>query len=115
MVQKQTIGWILVLIGLAVITYGLYTSFQIFTGAKEAPEIFSAGQQALPSAAKPTGTLEIQAQELVGKMLQEQLKSLLPADSIVKSLNLVAWSIFAWILIIGGGQIAGIGIKLLRA
>lgn len=104
----------MVFAGLTIIIYGLYTSFQIFTGTKTAPEIFSTPQP-IPSAKKPVGTLEAQAQELVGKMLQEQLQGILPADGIAKSLNLFSWTIFAWILIFGGGQIAGIGIKLLKA
>lgn len=112
MALKQIIGWFLVIAGLVVIVYGLYTSFQIFTGAKDAPEIFVSPQPS-STAVKPIGSLEAQAQEMVGRLLQEQLKDLLPADSITKSLNLVAWSIFTWILIMGGGQIASIGVKLL--
>ena len=33
-------GWLLLLVGLVIIIYGLYSSFGIFTGKTEAPEIF---------------------------------------------------------------------------
>ncbi|KKU86734.1 MAG: ATP-dependent DNA helicase [Parcubacteria group bacterium GW2011_GWA2_47_9] len=44
----------------------------------------------------------------------QQLQGILPADSVPKMLNLTVWSIFAWLLFLGGGQIAGVGTKLLK-
>src|SRR3989338_92762 len=105
MAAKQLIGWFLVLLGILLIICALYDSFNIFTGSKSAPEIFSA-EQSSSAVAKPAGSPEAQAptpnfggagqaQELVGQMLQEQLHGLLPADSITSSLNLVSWSMLA--------------------
>jgi len=48
-------------------------------------------------------------------MLGEQLKGLLPTDMLPKISNLAIWSILAWILIFGGGQISSLGIKLLKS
>lgn len=111
---QQIIGWVLVFGGLAVVFYGLYTSFFIFTGQKEAPELFSSKEQSV-AASMPSlqAGSTAEAQELAAQLLQQQLGGIFPADSINRSFNLVAWSIFAWILIMGGGQIAGIGVKLL--
>ena len=46
-------------------------------------------------------------------MIGEQLKGIIPVDSVSNLLNLIAWSIFAAILIFGGAQIASLGIKLI--
>ncbi|MBI2450227.1 MAG: hypothetical protein HYV47_01675 [Candidatus Nealsonbacteria bacterium] len=105
---KKLIGLILLLAGLAIILYSLYSSYNIFTAKTSAPDIFKFEQvKATPNAQQG---VEAQLQNL----LQDQLKGLLPTDSIPGLLNLMSWSIFAGILIFGGGQIAGLGIKLLK-
>lgn len=73
-----------------------------------APQLFAVEQTQIVSG--KTQGIEAQLQGL----LQEQLKGLLPAGSIPQILNLMSWSIFAGILIFGGGQIAGLGIKLIK-
>lgn len=104
---KKILGPALIIIGLAVIFYGLYSSFNIFTGKEVAPEIFKT-----PAAQKSVGSQDIQAQ--LQNMLSEQLKGLLPAGSIATLFNLASWSVFAGILVLGGAQISGLGIKLLN-
>jgi hypothetical protein len=104
---KKILALTLIIIGLAVIFYGLYSSFNIFSGKVAAPEIFKA-----PPIAKTAGSQEIQAQ--IQNMIGEQLKGMLPVDSITTFLNLTSWSVFAGILIFGGAQIAGLGVKLLN-
>lgn len=105
--MKRVLGITLLLGGLMIVFYGIYSSYGIFTAKKEAPEIFHAEESKISSA--KTG-LEAQAQ----KLLEDQLKTLLPAGSIPQLLNLLSWSIFAGILTFGGGQISGLGIKLLK-
>ena len=107
---KKISGIILFAGGIAVILYGLYSSYNIFTAKKTAPVIFNAPQQ---SGADPkAGGQDIQDQ--LQKALGEQLKGILPADSIPGFFNLISWSIFAGILTFGGAQISGLGIKLLK-
>ena len=104
---KKTLGLILLVLGIVIICYSLYSSFNIFTAKTAAPDIFKLETQAL---SQKTGQgIETQIQDMIG----EQLKGILPTDSISSMLNLVAWSIFAGILIFGGAQIAGLGIKLI--
>jgi hypothetical protein len=104
---KKILALVLIILGLAVIFYSLYSSFSIFTGKTEAPEIF-----ATPQATESVGSQDIQAQ--LQNMVSEQLKGMLPVDSIATFLNLASWSVFAGILILGGAQIAGLGVKLLN-
>ena len=100
---KTSFGLILLVLGLIIIFYSLYSSFNIFTAKAAPPEIFKAE----PSA-QGTVAGSIQAQ------IEEQLKGMLPVDSVPTLLNLISWSIFAGILIFGGAQIASLGIKLIK-
>ncbi|MDD2731180.1 MAG: hypothetical protein PHW33_03605 [Candidatus Portnoybacteria bacterium] len=102
---KKVLGLALIIIGLAVIFYGLYSSFNVFTGKVSAPEIFK-----ITSATESVGSQDIQAQ--LQNMVAEQLKGMLPVGSITTLFNLISWSIFAGILVFGGAQISGLGIKL---
>ena len=103
---KKILALALIIIGLAVIFYGLYSSFNIFTGKEGAPEIFKT-----PLAQKSVASQDVQGQ--LQNMVSEQLKGMLPVDSIATLLNLMSWSVFAGILIFGGAQISGLGVKLL--
>lgn len=107
---RKIFGLILLLGGLIIILYGLYSSYNIFTAKKEAPIIFETPKQL--SATPKGGALDLQAQ--LQNMLGDQLKGILPADSAPKLFNLISWSIFAGILMLGGGQISGLGIRLLK-
>lgn len=112
---KKAVGWFLVLGGVSLIAWTLFSSWQIFSGEKGAPQIFQSSQAA-PKRQVPGGTQNLQApaQELVAETLREQLKEFFPADSTPKLLNLISWSILATIFLFGGGQIGGIGANLLR-
>lgn len=105
----KIVGFILLASGIALIGWTLINSYNIFTGKTSAPEIF-----VMPKTSAPVqnGTTDIQAQ--IQQMLGEQLKGMLPANSVPQLLNLTVWSVLATILILGGGQIAGLGIKLIK-
>lgn len=104
-------GWFLLLAGVIIIFWSLYSSYNIFTAKAAAPEIFKVAEKeaALPQQGR---VQDLQAQ--IEKMIGEQLKGMLPADLLPKLFNLIAWSIFAGILIFAGAQIASLGIKLIK-
>lgn len=102
---QKILGFALVVGGLGIILYSLYASFTFFTGGATPPELFA------PEVSK----LEVgKTENPVSKLLEEQLQGLLPAGLVPRMLNLTVWSIFAGLLMLGGGQIAGLGIKLLK-
>lgn len=105
---RKIFGWFLLLAGAIIIFWSLYSSYNIFTAKVEIPEIFKMAESTLPQ--KEVQDLEAQMQEMIG----EQLKGIIPAGSIVTFFNLIAWSIFAGILIFGGAQISSLGIKLIK-
>ncbi len=108
-------GWILLVTGVVIIGWTLYSSYNIFTGKAVMPEIFEIPKEETKTPATKggtTGSQDIQVQ--LEKMLNEQLKGLLPVGALSKILNLSVWSILAFILIFGGNQIASLGIKLIK-
>ncbi len=105
MKPKKIIGWILIILGLAVVFWAIYSSYSVFTGKSSVPEIFE------------TKTEELKTEgsgDEMEKMVKEQIKNIVPAEAVSQVLNLVSWAILAFILIFGGGRISGIGINLLR-
>ena len=112
---RQIIGWSIIFIGLGIIIFALASSYNIFTGKRPVPEIFKAGKILSKPASKEKISLnpESMANNLQ-KMIGEQVREMLPPASVSKTLNLISWSILASILIFGGGQVAGLGIKLLK-
>lgn len=108
---QKSVGWILFLAGIAIIFWSLCSSYNIFTGKVAAPEIFKITEKgAFPLQNGETQDLQSQMEKMIG----EQLKGILPADSIPKLLNLLSWSVFVGILIFGGAQISSLGIKLIK-
>ena len=104
---QKILGFALVAGGIGIILYSLYASFTFFTGSATPPEIFSAETPDLKTGGQGAG-------DQISQLLEEQLKGLLPAGLIPRVLNLTVWSVFAGLLMLGGGQIAGLGIKLLK-
>lgn len=109
---EKIFGWILLFLGVAIICWGLYSSFNIFTGKTNAPEVFKIEKEVkIPlTSQEKSKSPESQIKEMMG----EQLKEMLPADFLPQLSNLISWSIFVGILTFGGAQISGIGIKLLK-
>jgi hypothetical protein len=106
---SKLVGWLVFIGGLLLIVWAIYSSYNIFTAKTAVPEIFETPQQTITQTG---GTQDVQSQ--LQNMMSEQLKGFLPADSMVKILNLTCWSILAFILIFAGTQMAGLGIKLIK-
>ncbi len=108
---SKLIGLFLLIIGITIILYSLYSSYNIFTVKSEVPEIFSVPKDegVKQTSKKGIQDLETQMKNIIG----EQLKQIIPAEYLSKLFNLIAWSIFAFILIFGGTQISVLGIKLI--
>ncbi len=107
---NKILGYLLIFIGLAIMLWTLYNSYNIFTAKIAAPEIFTLSQgESLSSQKLPL--IQVQMEELI----REQFKEIFPPDLLANLLNLISWSIIAGILIFGGAQISNIGIKLVRS
>jgi len=105
---KQILGWILFFVGIFIIFYTLYSSYSIFTGVTPPPQLFKFSET-FSSQTKNFGMGEI-----LKKIIGEQFEKMFPPQSLSTLLNLISWSILAFILIAGGGKISIIGINLLK-
>ena len=107
------------------ILFGLF-SYLIFSGKNSPPEIFQytpsletteLEKNALDKQETPSSKISQSPKEMqnyIDQAISKNLQALIPADTIPKILNLVAWSIFIGILFFGAGKIASIGIQLLK-
>ncbi len=108
-------GWLLLLSGLIIIFWTLYASFNVFTAKTIAPEVFKLKTKETAPTGQSKSTLTPQeAQEEVRKIINEQLNEMIPPEFSAKLLNLISWSIFAGILLFGGGKVSTIGIGLIK-
>jgi hypothetical protein len=116
MASRKIAGWLLLIAGILLIFWVIIYSYNIFTVKTEVPEIFEiAAKKEIASVPEEGGQgLESQIEGMIGGVIGEQLRGLLPVDFLPKLLNLSAWSIFAGISIFAGSQISGLGIKLIK-
>ena len=116
---KKILGWLLLIAGIVIISWSLYSSYNIFTGKSSAPEVFKLEQEEKESISTDffKGSLGGQKdiQEDMKKMVEEQIRDMIPTEFLSKLFNLISWSILAGLLILGGSRLAGLGIKLIRA
>lgn len=106
METKKIIGYILLTIGLLLIVWSIWQSYNILTGISSAPKVFKTSASVQTS---QVGSFDIQ------KQVQDALNKIIPADSINSTLNFVTWVLLAFILIWGGAKISDIGIKLIKS
>lgn len=114
---NKLFGWVLLTAGLLIIGYCFYSSWAIFTAKKEAPQIFKLVQEQSPAVnQKKSGQAAAQAQmeQAMQAQIQGAIGQMLPAGSIPKILNLASWSIFAAILVLIGGKVGELGIRMLK-
>lgn len=107
--MNKILGIALLIIGLVVIGWAVFQSFAIFTAKASAPMVFKT-----PSLQDAQGGAANDAQRQVNDAVRQQLNQIIPVDGVTRILNLVSWSLFASILIIAGGTISGIGVKLIK-
>ncbi len=104
---NRIIGYILLAVGLLLIATPLYQTYNIFVGKSLPAQVFHAAPVA-SSAAQANNPFDIQQQ------MQKALVAILPIDLINNTLNLGSWVILLGILMYGGGQIANLGVKLVK-
>ena len=109
MKSSKLAGWTLLVLGLVIIIYTLIASYSIFTGQKEIYALFPVEESNNSSQIESSSPLTEQIQT----MMKEQLAGVIPPGSIPKLLNLISWSVLASILVMGGGKISGLGVKLI--
>ncbi len=114
----KILGLLLLVLGLAIILYAIFYSYQIFMAKVQPPAVFAVqAAQAQKATSTKSGSSDLLSGLMgvdVEKILGGEIQKILPADYLPKLLNLISWSVFAGILIFAGTQISNLGIKLLK-
>jgi hypothetical protein len=95
----KIIGYVLLLLGLGIILFSIFSAFSTFTGSKEPPELFRLEKSTQPIS---LGGVEIPGMELI------------PVEYFNISGNLMFHFLLMWLLICGGGRIASIGVSMIK-
>ncbi len=106
-------GWVLLIVGILIIFWALYTSHGIFTGKSVPPQLFEAEERVSIEKNENPMTQEELEQEME-RLMGEQLASMVPEGAVSDILNLMAWSIMAGIMIFGGARLSELGIKMIK-
>jgi len=106
MQTNKIIGYVLLIIGVLLILVPLWHTYNIFTGKAIPAQLFL-------NPVSPNVTQKVDPMDFQGQ-IQNALIKMLPLESINNTLNLASWLVLVWILIYGGGKIAGIGVKLVN-
>jgi hypothetical protein len=107
-------GWILIFIGLLIILWTLFYSFNVFQGKSQIPEIFKMEKAKENSYEKKLNDISKFSQQILEEIIIKEMKNLFPIEFLPKFLNLISFSIFAGLFIFGGSQIASLGIKMIK-
>lgn len=105
---KKILGLTLLAFGLLIILWSLYSSYNIFTGQAEIPEVFTMSEK------ENLQGSESEFEKIINQAMGEQLKGILSLDFLPQLFSLMAWAMFSGLAIFAGSQISGLGINLLK-
>ncbi|MDD5221155.1 MAG: hypothetical protein PHV47_00895 [Candidatus Pacebacteria bacterium] len=107
-------GYILLLLGIAIIVLTLLYSFKIFTGKISAPDIFKKDIAISQNEIIEQKDLNQEnIQDYVSQTVQNSIEKVLPENFTNKVINLACWGAFAGLAIFAGGKIGNLGINLI--
>ena len=109
MAFSKVLGFVILLIGLAIIIWSLYQVYGVYTQKITIPDFFKVSQTALTET-QTNGGIEQQLQGVI----KQQLANFIPTNTISQSLNLGFFAVVIGLFIFGGSKIALIGVKLIK-
>lgn len=114
--MKKFLGFFLLFLGLGIIFYTLFISFEMVSGSRDLPEIFPTFSKEKSISQKeinfPKNLQDLQ--KVQEEIIAQQISNLFPPDYLQRIFNLIAWSIMSAIFIFGGSQLSSLGIKLIK-
>ncbi len=109
---NKIFGYFLLFLGLVIICWSLYGTYNIFTDKTNPPEIFELSEEKI-DISPSSGSLQ-NREDQIRELIKQQLEGMIPPDSISKLLNLISWSIMIGIFVFAASKISSIGIQLIR-
>ncbi|MGB8217424.1 MAG: hypothetical protein WCE94_08990 [Candidatus Methanoperedens sp.] len=97
-ISPQTLGYILLIVGLIMIIGSVYSMYNVYTGATPAPSVIHVNSTiAVPAG---TGTLTI--------------TDFIPGPDLNWLINTVMWFVLMIFIVFAGGKIGDLGVQLIR-
>jgi len=106
---RQFLAWVLIIIGLVIVFWDISSSYFYFTAQEKFPQVFVG--TAVKTDTVNTGTA---IQDQIGNVIKDQIKQLVPENTVTQLLNISSWIIFASFLLWAGGKLIGIGSDFLK-
>ena len=132
---EKVVGGVLLVAGLAIIGYSIYSGVNVFLKTQAPPEIFKPIEAAEPvDPNSATSDLksnvskdlqknipEVNSADLqkifAGNLNPETIKSIIPPEIFnyaPRLMNYSVYSLFLWVLVIAGGKVSALGISLIK-
>jgi hypothetical protein len=108
---RDFLAWILIIIGLFIVFWDITSSYYYFSAQKEFPKVFLNNQISNTTNSVPTGNL---IQDQIGTIVKDQIKQLIPENTVTQLLNMTSWIMFASFLLWAGGKVVGLGNDFLK-
>ncbi|MDD5098435.1 MAG: hypothetical protein PHD31_01840, partial [Candidatus Pacebacteria bacterium] len=96
---RNLLASILIISGLIIVFFDILSSYYYFTAQKEFPQVFASPTVSTTAQTQPS---VLSAQEQVGNIIKNQLKELVPENTITQLLNMSSWIMFASFLLWAG-------------
>jgi hypothetical protein len=96
--SEKVVGYLLIVVGLGIIFFALFTASQIFSGSKSPPALFRMEKSSKPIS---IGGVEMPGLEFI------------PIEYLNLSGNLTFFLLFMWLLLSAGGRVASIGVGMI--
>lgn len=107
---RQFLAWVLIIIGLGIVFWDISSSYYYFTAQEKFPQVFAENKK-VETNNSTTGTT---IQEQVGNVVKDQIKQLVPENTVTQLLNICSWIVFASFILWAGGKLIGIGNDFLK-
>lgn len=107
---RQFLAWVLIIIGLGIVFWDISSSYFYFTAQEKFPQVFAEST----TVKTDTGSTGATIQDQVGNVIKDQIRQLVPENTVTQLLNITSWIIFASFLLWAGGKLIGIGNDFLK-
>jgi len=107
---RQFLAWILIILGLFIVFWDIASSYYYFSAQKEFPKVFI-NTQTEESSSSSTGT---GIQDQIGSIVKDQIKQMIPENTVTQLLNITSWIMFASFMLWAGGKLVGMGSDFLK-
>jgi hypothetical protein len=107
---RQFLAWTLVIMGLFIVFWDIASSYYFFSAQQEFPKVFIDN----PISTTNNVSAGTAVQDQIGNIVKDQIKQMIPENTVTQLLNMASWIVFASFLLWAGGKLVGMGSDFLK-